>query len=106
MEKFNGNINKMAILPHNIEFCYTSERDYEMNRIIILVEVEGLNYGDRLVLDGGHCSCYDFDETAWDAIVYTREEFAKLAKARAADAYDRREQNFWDIVCKNAKLAN
>ena len=52
-----------------ILFASTSDPDYEMNRIM-LVENGYCNY---IIVEGGHCSCYGFDETEWDAIEYTED---------------------------------
>ena len=54
----------------------TSDPDYEMDRTLL---VDGYpNWGDYLIVSGGHCSCYDFDETEWDATSYTEAELKKL----------------------------
>ena len=75
-------LNKLNINPHNILFSYTSKEDYEMDRIIILEgEIRGIDHEGYIVLEGGHCSCYDFDETDWNGTSYTREELKSLANA-------------------------
>jgi hypothetical protein len=79
----------LDIKPHNILMAYTSEPDYEMYRMILL-EIE---YGKYIVLEGYHCSCYDFDETEWEAIEYSNEELKKIAKAD----YNANE-DFWKLV--------
>lgn len=101
MKKFDGNLNKLALMPHNIEFCYTSEQYYEMQRIIIITGIDGLQYDEYLVLEGGHCSCYDFDETDWDGVVWERAEFRKLAEIKSKTEHDKKEQKFWEIVLQN-----
>lgn len=88
------NINNMIIKPHNIVFAWTSEPDYEMNRIMVLNNIEGIDEWDEyLVLEGGHCSCYDFDETSWYGTVYTKQELQSLANAE----YNK-ENLFWNMV--------
>lgn len=67
----------LIIKPHHIVTAYTSEPDYEMTRSILLK----LDYNTFVVLEGYHCSCYDFDDTEWDAIEYTEEELSKIACA-------------------------
>ena len=74
-------LNNMSIKPHNIVFAHTTPIDYEMSRYILLEDLEGFKYGEYLVLEGGHCSCFGFDETEWSATVYNREELLKLANA-------------------------
>ncbi len=58
----------------SVLFAATSERDYEMSRVI-LVDVGN----EFTVLFGGHCSCYGFDEVEWDATEYTEGELETLA---------------------------
>ena len=79
----------LKIMPHNIVVAWTSEPDYEMSRIILLEN----GYDEYVVLEGGHCSCYDFDETEWDATVYETGELIKLANAD----YNQNDK-FWQLV--------
>ena len=77
MEKF-----KFDDVPHHaILVAATSEPDYEMDRIVIAEDWE--SYGDYVVIYGGHCSCYDFDQTQWSAIKYTKDELVKVLKGWA-----------------------
>jgi len=62
----------------NIVIATTSESDYEMDRVLLVEDYP--KYSDFLVICGGHCSCYDFDEIEWDATIYTSEEVRKLAE--------------------------
>lgn len=62
--------------PHNILFASTSDQDYEMSRLILLEDVE--EYGNYIILEGSHCSCYGFDDTQWEAVQYTEEELKAL----------------------------
>jgi hypothetical protein len=86
-------LNKLDLQPDNIVVADTSEPDYEMSRRILLEELKGLNYGEYVLLEGGHCSCYDFDETEWDATIYTDEELSTLASAE----YNQNDK-FWQLV--------
>lgn len=83
MRKYeNGNIfKKVGIKPHQIVVAVTTEPDYEMGRKILLQDVEGLEWKEYLLLEGWHCSCYDFDETDWDGIIYSESELKQLAIA-------------------------
>jgi hypothetical protein len=67
----------LEIEAHHIVVAVTSEPDYEMQRQMLLQ----FSYGTYVVLEGWHCSCYDFDETEWEAIEYEEEELSKLANA-------------------------
>ena len=80
---------ELEIKPHNIIVAVTSEPGYEMGREILLE----FDYGDYVVLEGSHCSCYDFDDTEWEAIKYTHEELRKIAEAD----YNRNSE-FWKLV--------
>ena len=95
MRNYNNanDFKKTGIKPHQILVCNTSEPDYEMYRQILLTDIEGLKHGEYLLLEGYHCSCYDFDETDWEGTIYTREELIKLANAD----YNQ-EDVFWDQV--------
>jgi hypothetical protein len=86
-------LSELELQPFNVMVAETSQPDYEMSRNILLERLKGLEYGEYVLLEGGHCSCYDFDETQWDATVYTREELIKLA-----DAEYNKEDKFWQLV--------
>ena len=78
------NVNRFkneGIKPHQILVAITSEPDYEMDRKLLLTDIEGLECGEYLLLEGWHCSCYDFDETDWNGTIYTSDELGMLAKA-------------------------
>ena len=66
----------LNIKPHNILFASTSNQNYEMSRIILLEDM--VNTGNYIILYGDHCSCYGFDDTEWEAIVYSEKELKKL----------------------------
>lgn len=70
-----------GIKTHQILIVITSEPDYEMERKMLLTDIDGLKDDEYLLLEGVHCSCYDFDETEWDGTIYNSEELRKLAKA-------------------------
>jgi hypothetical protein len=57
---------------HKIAFAATSEPDYSMDRVIVAEDWP--DYGDVTIINGSHCSCYGFDETSWDATIYTEQE--------------------------------
>lgn len=79
MEKYNLK-NKTDIKMHNVLFATTSERDYEMKRLILLEDMPDTNDDEFVLAEGYHCSCYDFDETDWDCIKLTKDELDKLLK--------------------------
>ena len=77
MEKYNLK-NKTDIKMHNVLFATTTEKDYEMERLLLLENMPDTNYDEFVLAEGYHCSCYDFDETDWDCIKLTRDELNKL----------------------------
>lgn len=80
-----------------------SEPNYSEDRQILYY---GGNEGDYhgngpfIVLDGGHCSCYDWEEVEWDATEYTRDEILTLAKSKinGDGCYSKSERAFWKLV--------
>lgn len=77
MEKYNLK-NKTDIKMHNVLFATTSERDYEMERLLLLEDMPDTEYNEFVLVEGYHCSCYDFDETNWDCTKLTKDELNKL----------------------------
>lgn len=67
---------------HNIVFSVTSNKDYEMERYFLLEGLEDLKYNEYVIVEGFHCSCYDFDDTNWEAIKCTTEELIKLSSEK------------------------
>lgn len=70
--------------------CYASERG-------------AYHYaGPFLLLDGGHCSCYDWEDVVWTGTEYTRDEIEALARSYVegdCGCCSRSEQTFWESVC-------
>lgn len=68
---------KVASVPiDKILLAVTSRPDYEMDRIYV---IEGFpDWKHYAIVNGGHCSCYDFGQTSWDATIYTPEEISKV----------------------------
>lgn len=91
MEKYDLK-NKTDIKMHNVLFA-TTERNYEMQRLLLLEKMPDTNYDEFVLAEGYHCSCYDFDETNWDCIKLTKDELNKLLK----------DINDWEILRKKLK---
>lgn len=70
--------NKSDIKMHNVLFATTSEKDYEMKRLLLLEDMPDTNGDEFVLVEGYHCSCYDFDETNWNCTKLTRNELNKL----------------------------
>lgn len=63
----------------------TSEPDYEMDRTILVEDYP--QHGEYTIVHGGHCSCYGFDDTQWDAAQYTVSELKQLATSWLQNGY-------------------
>ena len=49
-----------------------------MNRIILLEDMPDINYNEYVLMEGYHCSCYNFNETEWDCTQLTEEELKTI----------------------------
>ena len=92
-----------AIKPWRIVCAAQSQPDYSEDRQILLYggdEGDYHNGGPFIVLDGGHCSCYDWEEVEWFATEYTRDELVTLARSKAdgGGCYSKTEEAFWKMV--------
>lgn len=97
-------IDKDKIKIHNIVYAITSKPDYNMDRLLLLENLEDLKYDEFVIVEGGHCSCYDFDDTKWEGTKYTKEELLKLAEANInKDSWYGIEKNLYNYILKNIK---
>ena len=102
MEKYD--LKKENVKFHNIVIAVTTKPDYEMDRYLLLEDLKDLEHGEFVIVEGGHCSCYDFDETQWDAIKYTKEELIKIAKDRVLNnCWHSEEKQFYKLVLEYIK---
>lgn len=91
----NYDLKDKKIELHNVLFATTSPSDYEMNRLILLEDMPDVNWNEYVLLEGYHCSCYGFDETRWDATVFTEEELNKLMEAEQYGGLREELKEFW-----------
>lgn len=97
MEKYE--IKAKQINLHNILYATTSSRDYEMNRWILLENMPDVKYNEYIIVEGGHCSCYDFDDTTWGAVKYTSEELIEVAKKNLKNkSYYEEEEDLFEFI--------
>ena len=98
MEKYI--LNKEKINLHNIIFAITTNIDYEMTRYYLLGDLEDLKYDEFVVLEGHHCSCYDFDDTEWEALKFSRIELLSLAqlKQKSNNSWSIEEKKFYRFI--------
>jgi len=84
MKQIN-NFSLGKIPSHKIVFVLTSEVDYVMERIIFVEQYP--DYAHYTLIRGGHCSCYDFDETYWEATIVEEQELSNLLKGWEKHGY-------------------
>lgn len=102
MEKYD--IKNKQIGLHNILFASTSYPDYQMDRIILLENLKDLKYDEYVVVEGFHCSCYDFADCEWEAIKYTKQELVKLASENSENEFSTEsELDMYNYILKNMK---
>ena len=101
MEKYD--FKKEQLKFHNIVIAITSEPDYEMSRYILLEDLKNIKYGEYVIVEGSHCSCYDFDDTEWEAVKYSHEELIKIAKDKIENGWECTEKKFYELVLKYIK---
>lgn len=80
-----------------------SEPNYGEDRQILLYGGDRDGYhngGPFVLLDGGHCSCFDWEDVEWDATEYDRDEVLALARSKAdgEGCYSKSERTFWKLV--------
>lgn len=93
-----------SIEPWRIVCAAQSEPDYSEDRQILYYASERDDIhsdGPFVLLDGGHCSCYDWEDADWDATEYARDEIDALAKSKVGGygCYYESERKFWESVC-------
>lgn len=91
----NYDLKDVKIELHNVVFSTTTPEDYEMDRLLLLENMPQTNWDEYVLAEGGHCSCYGFNETQWDATVFTEEELNKLMEAEQYDDLRKELREFW-----------
>ena len=90
-----------TIEPWRIICAAQSEPDYSEERYILIYAGDGINdYYDKgyILLEGWHCSCYDWPEVDWDATYYEEDELLKIADMRKRNPSDSAERRFFMLV--------
>lgn len=61
------------------------------------------DYYDKgyILLEGWHCSCYDWPEVDWDATHYEEDELLKIADMRKRNPSDSAERRFFMLDWHN-----
>ena len=78
MEEYNLK-NKTDIKMHNVVFATTSSAvGWKMKRLLLLEDMPDTKIDEFVLVEGEHCSCYDFDDTDWDCTKLTKDELNKL----------------------------
>ena len=73
---------------------------YDGSKLILIDANERYSSGESFILlDGYHCSCYGFEDTAFDCTAYSKAELRELVKAKLNDScLDDYERLFWASV--------
>lgn len=90
-----------SIEPWRIICAAQSEPDYSEERYMLVYAGDGINdYYDKgyILLEGWHCSCYDWPEVDWDATYYEEDELLKIADMRKRNPSDSAERRFFMLV--------
>lgn len=54
-----------------------------------------------IIITGGHCSCFDWPTTEFEAVRYTHDELERLTLANLArKSWDKAETRFWKLVAQ------
>ena len=78
MEEYNLK-NKTDIKMHNVVFATTSSAvGWKMKRLLLLEDMPDTKIDEFVLVEGEHCSCYDFDDTDCDCTKLTKDELNKL----------------------------
>lgn len=96
------------IMPFDPLWVTTSKREYREavrrmgeERYMLIYAGDGINdYYDKgyILLEGWHCSCYDWPEVDWDATYYEEDELLKIADMRKHNPSDSAERRFFMLV--------
>ncbi len=88
-----------AIKTWRIICAAQSEPDYSEDRQILIYAGEDACCDEYMLIEGGHCSCYDWDDVEFEAVVYTMEELDKLSASKIDGGYyEESEKTFWQMV--------
>lgn len=90
-----------TIEPWRIICAAQSEPDYsEELYMLIYAGDRSDDYYDKgyILLEGWHCSCYDWPEVDWDATHYEEDELLKIADMRKRNPTDSAERCFFMLV--------
>lgn len=77
---------KLECVPlEKVAVVLTSDADYEESRLIFVEDFP--DYGEYLIVDGGHCSCYGWGDVTWDATFLNLRELGLLLLAWDKQSY-------------------
>lgn len=97
MEKYD--LKKGEVKFHNIVLAYTGGLYYEESRYLLLERLDDLKLDEYVIVEGYHCSCYEFDDTKWEAIKYSRKELLKIIDDRLNEKfYFPSEREFYKLA--------
>ena len=97
----NYDLKNVKIELHNVVFSTTTPEDYEMDRLLLLENMPQTKWDEYVLVEGGHCSCYGFNETQWDATVFSEAEMDKLMEQEQYDRTRKELREFWNKYRNN-----
>ncbi len=65
----------------------TSDTGWDEDRLFLLEDMPNTERGNVVLAEGGHCSCYDFDEVVWSCWELSYSELEKLLEK--SSSYDK-----------------
>ena len=81
---------------HSIVVAVTTEEDCcDTQRYLLAEHQPGV--GQYTLIEGGHCSCYEFEDIDWTATIYEHDEIVKLLSAwwrEHLTVYERHQREF------------
>lgn len=88
-----------AIEPWRIICAMQTEPDYDEERFMLIYAGDNV-YDDRYALiEGSHCSCYDWNDTEFHGTEYTRKELETLYKNKDENAFwYNAERRLWKLI--------
>ena len=71
--------NKNDIKVYNVVFAVSNlPCSFEEERLLLLEDMPGTKPFEYVLVEGYHCSCYDFNDIEWECLVLTIDELERI----------------------------